>query len=286
MRDNGRGIPVDTERKTRLTGVELVLTRLHAGGKFGGGSYTASGGLHGVGASVVNALAARLDIEVDREAARSGRSFRRGVAGEFAAEGPDAGFAAERGCARPARRPGRPAPGSGSGRPPGVPQGRTFSYDGAGGAGPADRLPGARPGNRGPGGGRRRRTVGGAKRSREPETGAHEVCERGRVPVRRRHQRVLRLPVTGEPVTDVLRLTGPGRFTETVPVLDDRGHMIPTEVERELEVDVALQWNNGYDTVTRSFVNVIATPKGGTHVTGFERALLKTLNEQLRRPGS
>ena len=67
IHDNGRGVPVDTERKTKLSGVELVMTRLHAGGKFGGGSYTASGGLHGVGASVVNALSARLDIEVDRE---------------------------------------------------------------------------------------------------------------------------------------------------------------------------------------------------------------------------
>ena len=64
--DDGRGIPVDVEPKTGLTGVELVMTRLHAGGKFGGGSYTASGGLHGVGASVVNALSARLDVEVDR----------------------------------------------------------------------------------------------------------------------------------------------------------------------------------------------------------------------------
>ena len=60
VRDNGRGIPVDVERKTKLTGVELVMTRLHAGGKFGGGSYTASGGLHGVGASVVQYRLARL----------------------------------------------------------------------------------------------------------------------------------------------------------------------------------------------------------------------------------
>jgi DNA gyrase subunit B len=86
----------------------------------------------------------------------------------------------------------------------------------------------------------------------------------------------------GEPVTDVVRLTGSGHFTETVPVLDDQGHMTPADVERELSVDIALRWGTGYDTVTRSFVNVIATPKGGTHVTGFERALVKTLNEQLR----
>ena len=64
----------------------------------------------------------------------------------------------------------------------------------------------------------------------------------------------------------MIRLTGSGNFTETIPVLDDRGHMTPTDVERELEVDVAVQWGSGYDTVVRSFVNVIATPHGGTHV--------------------
>jgi len=80
----------------------------------------------------------------------------------------------------------------------------------------------------------------------------------------------------------VVRLVGSGRFTETVPVLDDKGHLVPTDVERELAVDVALRWDTGYGTMTRSFVNVIATPKGGTHVTGFERALVRILNEQLR----
>ena len=63
--DNGRGIPVDIEPKTKLTGVEVVLTKLHAGAKFGNSSYGASGGLHGVGSSVVNALSSRLDVEVD-----------------------------------------------------------------------------------------------------------------------------------------------------------------------------------------------------------------------------
>src|SRR5256885_776273 len=92
VRDNGRGIPVDAERKTKLTGVELVMTRLHAGGKFGGGSYTASGGLHGVGASVVNALAARLDARISRDGREWAGSFGRGVPGEFDGDGPGARF--------------------------------------------------------------------------------------------------------------------------------------------------------------------------------------------------
>src|SRR5215472_11510334 len=92
VRDNGRGIPVDNEPRTGLSGVELIMTRLHAGGKFGGGSYTASGGLHGVGASVVNALSARLDVRVEKSGYEWSMSFRRGVPGQFAGDGPDATF--------------------------------------------------------------------------------------------------------------------------------------------------------------------------------------------------
>ena len=58
--------------------------------------------------------------------------------------------------------------------------------------------------------------------------------------------------------------------------------MTPTEVTRELGVDIAMRWGTGYDTDLRSFVNIIATPKGGTHVAGFERAITKTMNEVLR----
>jgi DNA gyrase subunit B len=87
---------------------------------------------------------------------------------------------------------------------------------------------------------------------------------------------------TDQPVSDVLRLQGRGHFTETVPVLDDQGHLTPTDVERDIDVDVALRWGSGYDTITKSFVNVIATPKGGTHIAGFDRALVKVLNDQLR----
>src|SRR5690606_34921447 len=90
--DHGAGIPVDIEPRTGLSGVEVVFTKLHAGGKCGAGSYNATGGLHGVGASVVNALSSRLDVEVDRNSATWGMSFRRGVPGTFDGPGPNAKF--------------------------------------------------------------------------------------------------------------------------------------------------------------------------------------------------
>jgi len=270
VRDNGRGIPVDIERKTKLSGVELVMTRLHAGGKFGGGSYTASGGLHGVGASVVNALAARLDVEVDRDGRTWAASFRRGVTGEFV--GPDADFSRKAGL-RPLGRPasiGRARKATGT-RIRFWPDRQVFlrdarfSYEAL-----AERarqtaylVPGLAITVRGE-----------VAEDHEPEQaefrfdgGISEFCAH---------------LTTGQPVTDVIRLTGSGNFTETIPVLDDRGHMTPTEVERELQVDVAVQWGSEYDTVVRSFVNVIATPHGGTHVAGFERALVKAVNEGLK----
>ena len=288
VRDNGRGIPVDVERKTKLTGVELVMTRLHAGGKFGGGSYTASGGLHGVGASVVNALAARLDVEVDREGRTWAASFRRGVTGEFAGPGPDADFTRKSGL----RQLSRPGQGSRVRRATGTRirfwpdrqvfiNGRQVQLRRAHRAGQADRLPGARPDHQHP-----RGTAAADLNGHQADLDGHQA-EQGRV-----KQAVFRFDGgisefcahlgSGEPVTDVLRLTGSGSFTETIPVLDDRGHMTPTEVERELQVDVAVQWGSGYDGVVRSFVNVIATPHGGTHVAGFERAMVRTLNDQLR----
>jgi DNA gyrase subunit B len=277
VHDNGRGIPVDTEPRSGLTGVELVMTRLHAGGKFGGGSYTASGGLHGVGASVVNALSARLDIQVDRGGSEWSASFRRGAPGEFAADGPEAPFQPGSGL-RKGRRVAKTltgtrtrfwpdtqvfVPGASWTFEPLAERARQTAYLVPGltiritdhrlraaGDGEADADPG---------------------RPREAEFqfagGISEFCAH---------------LSRGEPVTDVLRLTGSGQFTETVPVLDDQGHLTPTDVDRDLAVDVALRWDSGYDTITRSFVNVIATPKGGTHVTGFERAIVRTVNEQLR----
>src|SRR5690606_28576288 len=83
VRASGRGIPVDIEPGTGLPGVALVYAGVHAGGRFGGGSCGATGGLHGVGASVVNALSSRLAVEVDRDGRVHQISFRRGVPGIF-----------------------------------------------------------------------------------------------------------------------------------------------------------------------------------------------------------
>ena len=79
VEDDGRGIPVDKHEKTGLSGVETVLTVLHAGGKFGGGGYKVSGGLHGVGASVVNALSSELTVEVASGGALHRQVYRRGI---------------------------------------------------------------------------------------------------------------------------------------------------------------------------------------------------------------
>ncbi|MEZ0076648.1 type IIA DNA topoisomerase subunit B [Planotetraspora sp. GP83] len=269
VRDDGRGIPVDVEPKSGLAGVELVYTKLHAGGKFGGGSYGASGGLHGVGASVVNALSSRLDVEVDRDGRIHEISFRRGVPGVFEGDGPTAKFRKKSGL-REGGKVGRQVTGT-----------RVRWW--------ADRqifLPEAevsldeihvrlrQTAFLVPGLTLVLRDARGDERGEEPaeetfrfDGGISEFTE---------------FLARDEAVCDVLRLQGVGHFHETVPVLDEQGHMTPTEVERELTVDVAVRWGKGYETTVRSFVNVIATPKGGTHVAGFERALVRTMNEQLR----
>jgi DNA gyrase subunit B len=265
VHDDGRGIPVDKEPKTGLTGVEVVMTKLHAGGKFGGGSYAASGGLHGVGASVVNALASRLDVEVDRDSKIYWMSFKRGNAGIFEGDGPNATFT---------EKSGLRVIGKVSAKVTGTrikwwfdkqiflkeaelsiedvyARARQTSY----------LVPGLT-------------LVVNDRRAKVKTTetffhkgGISEFCT------------FLR---PDDPVGEVIRIAGTGEYNETVPVLDEKGHMNPTEVHREMGVDIAMQWGNGYEATVASFVNIISTPKGGTHVQGFERAMTKAVNDALR----
>ncbi|WP_312008666.1 DNA gyrase/topoisomerase IV subunit B [Nocardioides alcanivorans] len=265
--DDGRGIPTDKEPRTGLPGVEVVATKLHAGGKFGGGSYVATGGLHGVGLSVVNALSSRMDIDVDRSPTTQGLSFRRGVPGVFEGDGPDAEFEAKSGLTRKGKRVAKGKSGT---RIRFWPDRQIFTKD----AGYVwDELLG-----------RARQTsfiVPGLELVIRDQRGPEFVEEKFR------HDggiaEFVEFLASDEPVTEVLRLQGAGSFTETVPLLDDKGHMTPQEIERELAVDVAVRWGHGYDHHLKSFVNVIATPKGGTHVAGFEQAATKTFNEVMRQ---
>jgi DNA gyrase subunit B len=276
VHDDGRGIPIDVEPKTGLTGVEVVFTKLHAGGKFGGGSYTASGGLHGVGASVVNALSARLDVEVDRGGQVHVMSFRRGEPGVFAdpstGPDPDAAFTpfVDQSVLRTTGKVKRGVTGTRvrywSDRQIFL-KDAAFAYD--------ELVTRAR---------QTTYLVPGLEIVLRDERGLPGTpAEAGPVEETFLHEggiaEFVEFLATDPAVTNVWRLEGMGTFKETVPVLDSRGHMTPTEVERECTVDVALRWGTGYDTELRSFVNIIATPKGGTHIAGFEAAILKTFRQ-------
>ena len=269
VHDDGRGIPVDKEPKTGLTGVEVVLTKLHAGGKFGGGSYAASGGLHGVGASVVNALAERLDAEVDRNGKIYWMSFKRGVAGIFDGEGPKAEFTPQSGL----RTIGKVSAKVTGTRIKWWADRQIFlkeaSLDIEEVYARARQTSFLVPGltlivndNR---------TKAVTTQTFYHKGGISEFCE---------------FLQPDQPVGEVIRIYGTGHYQETVPVLDDKGHMVSTEVERDMEVDIAMKWGNGFDATLSSFVNIIATPKGGTHVLGFERAITKAFNEALRSSGT
>ncbi|WP_076675601.1 MULTISPECIES: type IIA DNA topoisomerase subunit B [unclassified Microbacterium] len=269
VRDRARGIPVDVEPRTGLTGVEVVFTKLHAGGKFGGGSYAASGGLHGVGASVVNALSERLDVEVDRSGKTYAMSFHRGEPGLFAGDGPDAPFTPfER--SSELRVVGKAARGVTGTRIRYWADRQIFTKDAAFGH---DEL---------------------VQRVRQtaflvPGLEIVVLDDRGEKRIETSYRfdggisefADFLAPDAG--VTDTWRLSGTGTFTETVPVLQAGGSMIPTELQRECEVDIAVRWGTGYDTTTRSFVNIIATPKGGTHQQGFEQGLMKVLRTQVEQ---
>ncbi|WP_396668305.1 type IIA DNA topoisomerase subunit B [Microbacterium sp. R86528] len=269
VRDRARGIPVDIEPRTGLSGVEVVFTKLHAGGKFGGGSYAASGGLHGVGASVVNALSERLDVEVDRAGKTWAMSFHRGEPGNFDGNAPDSPFTPFENASE-LKLKGRAPKGVTGTRIRYWADRQIFTKDAAFTLTELEQrarqtaflVPGLEIVIRDA------RTDEPIETSYRYDGGISEFAE-------------FLAPDTA--VTDTWRLSGTGTFKETVPVLQPSGAMVPTEVERECEVDIAVRWGIGYETTSRSFVNIIATPKGGTHQQGFEAGLMKVLRTQVEQ---
>ena len=334
--DNGRGIPVDIEPKTKLTGVEVVLTKLHAGAKFGNSSYGASGGLHGVGSSVVNALSSRLDVEVDRDGKTHHMSFHQGHPGVYTDAdpehpSPDAPFKRTR-KNRPTELEiiGKVSPKTTGTRirywadPEIFNDTAEFSYEQL-----IDRV---------------RQTsflVPGLKITvideNIPETGdesvdemlevddianaagdepqeiaesdesehdaaeheeAAEQIEEADVATQPQgskytHSRIEEFCHTGgvkdfvdylskgEAVSAIWRITGEDTYVEETQAVGDGGELHAQKVTRNCAVDIAMRWTNGYDTTMRSFVNVVETPGGGTHVDGYLLGLTKQIRKAI-----
>lgn len=335
--DNGRGIPVDKEPKTKLSGVEVVLTKLHAGAKFGNSSYNAVGGLHGVGSSVVNALSSRLDIEVDRDGKTYHMAFHQGHPGVYTDAdpehpSPDAPFKRTRknkpteldiiGKVPPKRTgtrirywadpeifnktaefsyeqlvdrvrqtsflvPGlkitvideniaqEPAPGEPDHEMTSVPKGagagETVTADAASAVGESDAA--QTQGDEDLALNEAETIADGAFGTQVDHPRVAEFLHNGGV------KDFVDYLSKGEPVSDIWRIQGEGTYEEETQAVGANGELHAEKITRTCGVDIALRWVNGYDTVMRSFVNIIETSGGGTHVDG----LMNSVTRQIRK---
>ena len=230
--DNGRGIPVDMHPTEKMPGVELALTVLHAGGKFDKNTYKVSGGLHGVGVSVVNALSERLEVVVDRDGKRHHMDFVRGKTTKKLER-------ARQGARAPAPR-------------------SRFKPDPEIFTDPRVRLHDAgRP----------------AAPARVPEQGRHDHAQgRARGASRRRRPSSPRAAWS----SSCEWLNRNKKPLHPKPIAF-------TATKDDVEVDLALQYEDGYNENTFTFVNNINTHEGGTHLTGFKSALTRTINDVAKR---
>ena len=334
--DNGRGIPVDIEPKTKLTGVEVVLTKLHAGAKFGNSSYGASGGLHGVGSSVVNALSSRLDVEVDRDGKTHHMSFHQGHPGVYTDAdpehpSPDAPFKRTR-KNRPTELEiiGKVSPKTTGTRirywadPEIFNDTAEFSYEQL-----IDRVrqtsflvPGLKitvidenipeTGDESVdemlevddianAAGDEPQEIAESDESEHDAAGHEEAAEQieeadvAAQPQGSKytHSRIEEFCHTGgvkdfvdylskgEAVSAIWRITGEDTYVEETQAVGDGGELHAQKVTRNCAVDIAMRWTNGYDTTMRSFVNVVETPDGGTHVDGYLLGLTKQIRKAI-----
>ena len=264
--DDGRGIPTGTHAKSGLSGVELVLTRLHAGGKFGGSGYKTSGGLHGVGASAVNALSHRFDVTVKQDGKVHQMSFKHGVPGTFDAPGPKAKFTRHSGL----NLVGKMKRGERSGTSIRYWYDSRYFESGA-----ALDVEGVRAKMRNtaflvPG-------VTYVLRTAIDDTINEETFH---FPSGLGDMVDFLAPDAEKPVCGTLLITGEGTYKENAA---DAAGVMQSNVERHAEVEVALRWGTGYERTVECFTNTIRNVHGGTHRRGFDRAMAKALQDAISK---
>ena len=264
--DDGRGIPTETHTKSGLSGVELVLTKLHAGGKFGGSGYKTSGGLHGVGASAVNALSHRFDVTVKQHGKVHQMSFKHGVPGIFDGPGPKAKFTRHSGL----NVAGRMKRGERSGTSIRYWYDARYFETGA-----ALDVEGVRA--------KLRHTaflvpgVTYVLRTAIEDTINEETFH---FPNGLSDMVDFLAPNGEKPVCGTLLINGEGTYKENAA---DANGVMQSNVERHAEVEVALRWGTGYERTVECFTNTIRNVHGGTHRRGFDRALTKALQDAISK---
>ncbi|NIH85137.1 toprim domain-containing protein [Amycolatopsis granulosa] len=264
--DDGRGIPTGVHAKSGLSGVELVLTRLHAGGKFGGSGYKTSGGLHGVGASAVNALSHRFDVTVKQGGKVHEMSFAHGTPGVFDGPGPRAKFTPQPGLRVAGKMKRGERTGTSirywhdaryfeKGAELDVEQVRTKLRN------TAFLVPGVEY---------VLRTATEGSISEETFHFPHGLSDMVEYLA----------PSDEKPVSGTLIIRGEGTYKENAA---DANGVMRSNVERQAEVEIALRWGTGYERTVESFTNTIRNVHGGTHRRGFDRGVTKAVQEAISR---
>lgn len=285
IEDSGRGVPTGINSRTGENGIFMAFGKTGSGGKFGaaGSGYSggASLGLNGVGTTATNATSARFDTIVYRAGKQFRLSFQNGKPGHFADDsGPNAKFTPSMDIVEskdprtPAQKKERPTGTTIKFWPNKAIFGdeSTFRVDELRDSlrSTAFLVPGIRividdklgqPESEG------RPALDPHVDDFEFDGGIAEMIE---------------VISNDEKLHDTIHLITKGSFKETVPVPQADGTVKPEEVERIVEIDVALRWGTGYDSITKSFVNTISTPLGGTHVVGMDRSLSKVFLDTIK----